>query len=92
MAMGIEIAKLMRGGLEVMATILKFGIDPTLTLVLGGGFAVGGLIEFVMYPPQICVNCFVDIFFIKFCKAGFIKLPCGFDWMRLVTFQASSPD
>ena len=61
MSLALEIAKIIRGGLECEATLLKFGIEPTMSLILAGGFAVGGMMEFVMYPSTLCLNAFVEI-------------------------------
>lgn len=61
MMLALEIAKILRGGLEVSATLFKFGLEPTMTLILAGGFAVGGILEFVMKRTELCINAFVEI-------------------------------
>ena len=61
MSLALEVAKIIRGGMTVEATLLRFGLEPTMTLLLKGGFAVGGILEFAMYPTELCMIAFVDI-------------------------------
>ena len=81
------IAKVLKGGIEVSASLLAVALEPSIAFILKNGFQVGGQLAFVIYPTLICINAFVDIMWIEFCDVGFISLPCGLDWKRLLEIE-----
>ena len=81
------IAKVLKGGVEVTASLLSVSLEPSIAFILKNGFQVGGQLAFVIYASQICINAFVDVMWIEFCDVGFISLPCGLDWKRLLEIE-----
>ena len=77
----------MRGGIEVSATLLTVGVQPSIAFTFKSGFQVGGELALVLYPTVICIDAFVDVIWILFCDCGFIMLPCGLDWTRLLELE-----
>lgn len=78
---------ILRGGIEVQADLLRVSLEPTLAIMLKSGFDAGAKIDLVLKPIVICIIAFVDYRWIKWCKLGFLKIPCGLTWNRLADFE-----
>ena len=81
-----EVIRIVRGGIEADMTLINMGLMPEMFIRLRSGFAIGGGLFLRISPFAFRVSAFVDLVFIKFCKAGFIKVPCGIGWKRHLDF------
>ena len=64
------VAKILKGGIKVTADLVKISFEPSIAFLLKTGFAVGGRLMLVIHPIEICLEAYVDIFFLEFCDIG----------------------
>ena len=64
------------------ADLLSLSIEPHVGMALQSGFAVSAKVELVQNPLKLCVDAFLDLFWLKMCTKFRAKFPGGFKWKR----------
>jgi hypothetical protein len=81
----VSLLEILRGGIEVIATVLNTKIVPTVWIRPFPGKRPTGIelnLTMDVVPLSVTVNVFAEQQCLKWCPAFIISLPCGFKWCR----------